>query len=104
MVGLRVTLANEPLFQKDTGLNICSKGWNCPYVINFIAPGYKCEQLACGVSFKVRKLGAATPPFNTTVFAPMGNLTYYAKNDIGEYQSYQIASNPGGCPSKSLRT
>jgi hypothetical protein len=98
MVGFRVALSNEPLVRKETGPEVCTNGWNCSYVLSFVAPGYKCETLATGVNSKVRKLGEATPPFNTSVLAPVGNLTYYAKNDMGDYEDPQIASRFGGRP------
>lgn len=98
MVGFRVALSNEPLLRKETGPEVCSNGWNCSYVLRFVAPGYKCEKLASGVNSEIRKLGEATPPFNTSVLAPMGDMTYYAKNDMGDYQNPQMVSNAGGRP------
>ena len=95
---MRVALANEPLVRKESGIEICSQGWNCSYVLHFVAPGYRCQELASGVNSSVRNLGDAIPPFNTSVLAPMGNLTYYAKNTIGDYDNPQIISSPGGRP------
>ncbi|RFN54381.1 hypothetical protein FIE12Z_1508 [Fusarium flagelliforme] len=98
MIAMRVGLAKEPLVRKESGPEICSKGWNCSYVLNIVAPGYKCEEVASGINSKVRNLGDAIPPFNTSMLAPMGNMTYYARNDIGEYGNPQIISAPGGRP------
>lgn len=98
MIAMRVVLANEPLVRKESGSEICSQGWNCSYVLNFVAPGYKCQELASGVNSKVRNLGDAIPPFDTSALAPEGNLTYYARLDIGEYENPQIVSVPGGRP------
>ncbi|CAG7556340.1 unnamed protein product [Fusarium equiseti] len=98
MIALRVVLANEPLFRRESGSEICSEGWNCSYVLSFVAPGYKCEELAIGADSKVRDLGDATPPFNTSVLAPIGNMTYYARLDIGDYEKPQAISYPGGRP------
>ncbi|KAJ4007636.1 hypothetical protein NW752_010302 [Fusarium irregulare] len=98
MIGLRVALANEPLFRRESGSEICSEGWNCSYVLSFLAPGYKCEELATGVDSKVRDLGDERPPFDTSVLAPLGNLTYYARLDIGDYKNPQATSYPGGRP------
>ncbi|KAJ4128892.1 hypothetical protein NW768_007414 [Fusarium equiseti] len=99
MIAMRVGLANEPLVRKESGSEICSQGWNCSYVLNFRAPGYKCEELASGVNSKVRNLGDAKPPFvDTNALAPIGNMTYYAKTDIGDYDNPQMISAPGGQP------
>ncbi|EYB27194.1 hypothetical protein FG05_30334 [Fusarium graminearum] len=98
MIASRVVLSNEPLVRKETGQDICSTRWNCSYVISFVAPGYKCEELASGVNSEVRNLGQATPPFNTSALAPMGNYTYYAKNHLGDYHNPQILSSIGGRP------
>ncbi|KAF5229354.1 hypothetical protein FAUST_10476 [Fusarium austroamericanum] len=98
MIASRVVLSNEPLIRKETSQEVCSARWNCSYVLSFIAPGYKCEELASGVNSEVRNLGQATPPFNTSVLAPLGNKTYYAKTDLGEYRDPQILSSIGGRP------
>ncbi|GKU08417.1 hypothetical protein FLAG1_11211 [Fusarium langsethiae] len=98
MVAYRVALSNEPLIRNETGEEVCSPRWNCSYVLSFVAPGYKCEELASGINSTVQNLGDNTPPFNTSVLAPIGNMTYYAKNDMGEYENPQILSGPGGRP------
>ncbi|KAI1012998.1 hypothetical protein LB503_001381 [Fusarium chuoi] len=94
------TLMSESIIRKEATVEICGVGWNCSYVINFLAPGYKCEELASGVNSEVKKLGNATAPFNTSVLAPTGNLTYYAVNDRGEYGNPQMVSYPGGRPTQ----
>ncbi|KAF5681579.1 hypothetical protein FDENT_8056 [Fusarium denticulatum] len=93
------TLMSESIIRKQATVEICGLGWNCSYVVNFVAPGYKCEELAYGVNSEVKKLGNATVPFNPSVLAPTGNLTYYAVNDRGEYLNPQMVSyHPGGRP------
>ncbi|KAF5253743.1 hypothetical protein FANTH_1435 [Fusarium anthophilum] len=93
------TLMSESIIRKQATVEICGVGWNCSYVVNFVAPGYKCEELAYGVNSEVKKLGNATAPFNTSVLAPTGNLTYHAVNDRGEYLNPQMVSyHPGGRP------
>ncbi|KAI1052941.1 hypothetical protein LB506_010005 [Fusarium annulatum] len=97
-IATKSMLMGEAIVRKESAVEICREGWNCSYVINFVAPGYKCEELASGVDSEVKKLGNAAAPFNTSVLAPMGNLTYYAINDQGEYGDPQILSYPGGKP------
>ncbi|KAM0077460.1 hypothetical protein ACKRZS_010383 [Fusarium odoratissimum] len=92
------TLMSESIIRKEATVEICGEGWNCSYVVNFVAPGYKCQELAYGVNSEVGKLGNATAPFNTSVLAPRGNYTYYAINDRGEYGDPQMASHAGGRP------
>ncbi|KAF5565517.1 hypothetical protein FPHYL_4211 [Fusarium phyllophilum] len=91
-------LMGEAIVRKESAAEICTEGWNCSFVINFVAPGYKCEELASGVDSEVKKLGNASAPFNTTVLAPMGNFTYYAINDQGEYGRPQMLSDSRGKP------
>ena len=98
MIGARAIRAKEPLVRKESGLEICSKGWNCSYILDFTAPGYKCEELASGVDSKVKALGGVMPPFDTSILAPTGNFTYYAKTTIGDYVKPQIASYLRGRP------
>ncbi|QPC60838.1 hypothetical protein HYE67_003069 [Fusarium culmorum] len=101
MIASRVALSNEPLVRKGTGEEICSSSWNCSYVLNFVAPGYKCEKLASGIDSKVQSLGQSTPPFNTSVLAPSGDMVYHAVNDLGEYGDSQIPSDDSGFPKQS---
>ncbi|KAL9567821.1 hypothetical protein ACKAV7_008124 [Fusarium commune] len=98
LIATKTTLMGEAIVRKESGLEICGQGWNCSYVANFVAPGYKCQELASGVDSEVKKLGNATVPFNTSVIAPVGNRTYYAINDRGEYGDPQMSSHAGGKP------
>ncbi|KAM0247993.1 hypothetical protein ACHAP5_003779 [Fusarium lateritium] len=68
-------LMGEAIVRKESAAEICAEGWNCSYVVDFVAPGYKCQELATGVDSEVKKLGDATAPFNTSAIAPMGNHT-----------------------------
>ncbi|KAH7255250.1 uncharacterized protein BKA55DRAFT_563647 [Fusarium redolens] len=92
------TLMSESVIRKEATVEICGVGWNCSSVVSFVAPGYKCQELASGVNSEVKKLGNATAPFNTSVLAPLGNYTYYAINDQGDYGDPQIVSRAGGIP------
>lgn len=101
MIASRVALSNEPLVRKGIGDDICSNSRDCSYVLNFVAPGYKCEKLASGIDSKVQSLGQSTPPFNTSVLAPSGDMVYHAMNDLGEYGDSQIPSDDLGFPKQS---
>jgi hypothetical protein len=97
-IAVKSMLMGEAIVRKESAFEICGEGWNCSYVIHFVAPGYKCEKLASGVDSEVKKLGNTAAPFNISVLAPTGNLTYYAVNDRGEYGNPQMVSHPGGRP------
>jgi hypothetical protein len=98
MIGLGAALMNEPRVRKESGAEVCPADWNCSYVLSFTAPGYNCTELASGVDSEVKALGTITPPFNTSIFAPIGNLTYFADTDIGQYKTSQIDSDLWGRP------
>ncbi|KAF5626975.1 hypothetical protein F52700_8458 [Fusarium sp. NRRL 52700] len=97
-IATKSMLAGEAVVRKESAFEICGEGWNCSYVINFVAPGYKCEVLKSGVDSEVKKLGNASAPIEITTLAPMGNLTYDAFNHQGEYGDRQILSYSGGIP------
>ncbi|RTE84649.1 hypothetical protein BHE90_000704 [Fusarium euwallaceae] len=94
----RVMSQGQPATRKGAGLEICSESWNCSYTIDFVAPAYKCEELASGVGSKVKKLGDSEPPFNTSIIAPEGNFTYFGITDQGEYGFEQVNSRDAGIP------
>ncbi|KAI3572554.1 hypothetical protein IWW34DRAFT_824344 [Fusarium oxysporum f. sp. albedinis] len=98
LIANKPVLMGKAIIRKESASEICAEGWNCSYVVDFVAPGYKCQELASGVNSEVKKLGDATAPFNTSIIAPMGNFTYYAITDEGEYGDPQMISNPIGIP------
>ncbi|KAF4450311.1 hypothetical protein F53441_6594 [Fusarium austroafricanum] len=97
-IALKTAYAQQALMRPKAPSEICGKGWNCSYVIDFVGPGYKCETLASGVNAKVKKLGDAECPFDTNALAPMGNYTYYAKLTQGDYENPQMITEPPGIP------
>ncbi|KAF5000145.1 hypothetical protein FGRMN_1959 [Fusarium graminum] len=97
-IALRTAYANQAVMRPKAPAEICGKGWNCSYTIDFVGPGYQCQELASGVNAEVKKLGDAECPFNTSSLAPMGNLTYYAMLDRGDYENPQVIAEPGGKP------
>ncbi|KAF7558414.1 hypothetical protein G7046_g5733 [Stylonectria norvegica] len=88
----------QTIMRKNAAQDICGVGWNCSFTIEFIGPGYKCEQLASGVDSPVKKLGDAEAPFNTSVILPYGNHSYLAIANQGDYAAQQISTGSGGHP------
>lgn len=97
-IALKTAYVQQAVMRPKAPQEICGKGWNCSYVVEFVGPGYKCQGLASGVNAEVKKLGDAECPFNTTVLAPLGNLTYYAMLDRGDYENPQMIADAGGRP------
>ncbi|KAK4230324.1 hypothetical protein QBC38DRAFT_357179 [Podospora fimiseda] len=93
----------ETLMRKNAQLETCGLGWNCSFELKFIAPAYKCTELASGVGSNPSNLtqesGSIAPPFNTDVLVPRGVNTYYGFTGGGEYSTTQINDVlPGGIP------
>ncbi|KAF3810866.1 hypothetical protein GCG54_00003043 [Colletotrichum gloeosporioides] len=93
----------EVVSRKNASVEVCSKGWNCTFEIQFIAPGYKCTELASGVGSKPTNLtqqsGQATSPFSTDILLPNGTFAYYAFTSGGEYSTTQMKDvDIGGIP------
>ncbi|ETS74393.1 hypothetical protein PFICI_14259 [Pestalotiopsis fici W106-1] len=82
--------------------DICGVGWNCSYTIEFVAPGYKCTEVANGVNSAVQNLGDSTPPFNTSLLLPEGQYSYFVHSTEGDYSTAQLKEVwPGGMPLNS---
>ncbi|RSL49194.1 hypothetical protein CEP54_012570 [Fusarium duplospermum] len=94
----RVMSQGQATTRKQAGIEICSENWDCSYTINFIAPGYKCQELASGVGSEVKKLGDSEPPFDISLLVPEGNSTYVADTYRGDYDQQLVKSGPGGRP------
>lgn len=97
-VATLASFLKTPIMCDNAAANICSPGWNCTFTIDFIAPGYKCTELASGVGSPVKKLRGVSPPFDIDDLAPRGNLTYIAEAYEGEYAPEQVPSSNGGVP------
>jgi len=72
----------RPQPRENAALNFCGRGWNCTYSINFVGPGYKCEDITTSVP--------GDAPFQLKQIAPEGNFTYVANVDQDDYASSQI--------------
>jgi hypothetical protein len=89
----------QTISQTNVAMDICGPGWNCTYSVKFVAPGYRCEEVASGVGSSVRNLRDHRPPsgFDTDILLPTGNLSYHAFTTGGDYSTSQMAEiEPGG--------
>ncbi|CAO2654734.1 Nn.00g114670.m01.CDS01 [Neocucurbitaria sp. VM-36] len=77
----------KPQPRENARLSFCGDGWNCTYSINFLGPGYKCEDM----------IGSDIPsaPFKISQLAPEGNFTYLAEVDQDDYKWPQIDTLDG---------
>ncbi|EOA86992.1 uncharacterized protein SETTUDRAFT_171288 [Exserohilum turcica Et28A] len=76
----------KPQPRDNAATSFCGQSWNCTYSINFMGPGYKCEDIDFADGTKT--------PFSMDLLAPKGNLTYYADVDQGDY-GYQNPDTMG---------
>ncbi|KAH6892424.1 hypothetical protein B0T10DRAFT_483755 [Thelonectria olida] len=97
-VAYRAAYLQKPVMKKHSPAEICSSGWNCSYVINFVGPGYQCTELAKGVGKSTKKLNGQLPRFNTSDILPEGGFSYIAITDEGEYPAQLADVEPGGAP------
>ena len=67
----------KPQPRENASSVFCGDGWNCTYPITFMGPGYKCDD--------IQDAEAANAPFTLDQLAPIGNLTYLANVDQGNY-------------------
>lgn len=96
----RVVNLQHAAVRKNAAREICTDSWNCSYVVDFIAPGYKCTELANGVGSDLKKLDGSLSPFDTGSILPEGNYSYLALADLGEYVPQPMDFGLGGVPLK----
>lgn len=92
--------------RKEVSEEICGKGWDCSTEIQFIGPGYKCEELAKGVKSKPKQFSNSFRPenFTTDLFVPNGDYTYLSDVFRGEYVTEQMANlEKGGLPPNTTK-
>jgi hypothetical protein len=77
----------RPQPRDQAALSFCGQGWNCTYSINFMGPGYKCEDLT--------NSPPDNAPFKLNQIAPEGNFTYVSDVDQDDYKSPQIDTVDG---------
>ncbi|KAK6225641.1 formylmethionine deformylase-like protein [Colletotrichum tabaci] len=93
----------EVVTRKNASTEVCGKGWNCTFEIDFTAPGYRCSEQARGIGSRPANLtqasGEAPPPFGTDILLPEGTYAYYAFTSGGEYSTTQMKEvEIGGIP------
>jgi hypothetical protein len=77
----------QPQEREEASTQFCGQGWNCTYSINFVAPGYKCDD--------VSDSDATDAPFTIDMLAPKGNFIYNAVVDQNNYMNPQIDTTDG---------
>ncbi|KAJ4368172.1 hypothetical protein N0V83_006528 [Neocucurbitaria cava] len=84
-LGFSSAFLKKPQPRENARLSFCGDAWNCTYSINFLGPGYKCEDIndSDGAPFKISQL------------APEGNFTYLAEVDQDDYKWPQIDTLDG---------
>ncbi|KAM5352926.1 hypothetical protein ACJ41O_005648 [Fusarium nematophilum] len=97
-IATKVLYGKGAIAREEVAVEVCGPGWNCSTTINFVAPGYQCEQLAGADDTEIKEFGGNSPPFNLSVIAPNGNYTYYAVTNEGEYSPQQIKAGESGIP------
>jgi hypothetical protein len=75
--------------RQKAATEFCGMGYNCTYSINFMAPGYKCDDVSDATP--------AEAPFTIDEMAPKGDFIYHAQVDLGDYKRPQ-APTTGGVP------
>ncbi|KAK4447953.1 putative formylmethionine deformylase-like protein, partial [Podospora aff. communis PSN243] len=94
---------DQAVTRKGAQVETCGSGWNCTFEIKFVAPAYKCTELASGIGSKAKNLtqesGSMAPPFDTDIILPKGAFSYYAFNTGGDYSTVQMKDvGIGGVP------
>ncbi|KAF7540297.1 hypothetical protein G7054_g1522 [Neopestalotiopsis clavispora] len=103
-------LAPLALFQDApvTGPNAssiaCGPGWDCNFTVNFMAPGYKCDDVVIDGTPQAADSDIGSP-FDVDTLLPTGIHSYVAVTDLGDYAEWQLKEVwPGGMPMNSTPT
>lgn len=73
--------------RERAAIEFCGQGWNCTYSINFLAPGYKCDDISYAAP--------SDAPFTINQIAPQGDFIYHAEVDQGDYKRPQVPTTEG---------
>jgi hypothetical protein len=73
--------------RERAAVEFCGQGWNCTYSINFMAPGYKCDDISDAVP--------SNAPFKIDEIGPNGDFIYHAEVDQGDYKRPQVSTTEG---------
>ncbi|KNB01702.1 hypothetical protein FOXG_04889 [Fusarium oxysporum f. sp. lycopersici 4287] len=77
LIAIKTTLMGEAIVRKESAAEICGEGWNCSYVVNFVAPGYKCQELASGRQWGTEPIMPSTTEVSMVI--PKCHLTLGGK-------------------------
>ncbi|KAL2129184.1 hypothetical protein VTI74DRAFT_8112 [Chaetomium olivicolor] len=89
--------------RRNVALETCGAGWNCSYTVSFVAPAYKCSEMARGnpgERLDEAALMAQGVPLHVGELLPNGNYSYLGNASVGEYSSRQTEVGIGGWPLK----
>ncbi|XPS99849.1 hypothetical protein M3J09_009017 [Ascochyta lentis] len=73
--------------RERAAVEFCGQGFNCTYSINFVAPGYRCDDITDAVP--------GDAPFTIEQIAPQGDFIYHAEVDQGDYKRPQTLTKEG---------
>ncbi|KXX76594.1 hypothetical protein MMYC01_204843 [Madurella mycetomatis] len=92
-------LSGDVVPRANVALETCGAGWNCSYTISYVAPGYKCSEVARGRNLDGERLRREHGmPLNVSELVPNGNYCYIANALVGEYAPFQIDAGDAGVP------
>lgn len=92
-------LSGDVVPRADVALETCGAGWNCSYTISYVAPGYKCSEVARGRNLDEERLRREHGvPLNVSELIPNGDYGYIANALAGEYVPSQIDAGDAGVP------
>ena len=77
----------KPLARDNARPMYCGSAYNCTFTLNFVGPGYKCDDIT--------NSSDSGAPFTIDQLAPIGNFTYLAEVYQNDYKNPQINSKDG---------
>lgn len=89
---------NQAVPRDNAAEDICGSGWNCSTVIQFIGPGYQCKSVTPKQGVLIDEFSGVKAPFNMSELAPLGNHTYFAMTQEGEYGAQIPSEQEKGIP------
>ncbi|GAB1318730.1 Formylmethionine deformylase-like protein [Madurella fahalii] len=99
LVATHSALSGDVVPRANVAVETCGAGWNCSYTISYVAPGYKCSEVARGRNLDEERLKREHGvPFNASELLPNGDYGYIADAFAGDYVSSQIDAGDVGVP------
>lgn len=98
-VATHTALSGDVVPRPNVAVETCGAGWNCTYTISFVAPGYKCSEVARGRDLDDEKLRTERGvPFNASILIPNGDYGYVGFAGEGDYALQQVEAGEAGVP------